>query len=79
MFDDDWQQRKYEEVFDQVIRQVRFQKSIDPDFSLDHVRARLEDAYVLQGHGWDGKGIVLEISEAATIAAYEYILADWEE
>lgn len=48
MFDGDWQQRKYEEVFEQVLQQVRFQMKIDPDFSMDDIRARLEDAYVLQ-------------------------------
>jgi hypothetical protein len=79
MFDGDWQQKKYDEVFELVLQQVRFQMQSDPDFSMDYIRARLEDAYVLEGHGWEGKGIILEISEAATIAAYEYILAEWDE
>ncbi len=79
IFEEGWQQEKYEEVFETTIRQVRRQQAMDPDFTMNDLNARLDDLYVRQGQGWEGKSVVLEIVEAATIAAYEYILADWEE
>jgi hypothetical protein len=77
MFDQDWQKEKYEEVFETTIRQTRIQREMDPNFRLDDIRARLKDLYIREGHGWEGKGIVIEIVEAATIAAYEHLLAEW--
>ncbi len=79
MFDQDWKEKKYDEVFEFICRNVKRQQDSDPDFCFEHVRARLNDAYARQGQGWAGTDPVMDITESATISAYEYILAEWQE
>ena len=74
----DWQQQKYDEVFEEVCEHVEQQRRMNPSFSIDYVKECLKNKYVQQGQDWIGRGLVAEITNAATIAAYEHILAEWE-
>ena len=77
MSEKDWQQRTYDEVFEDVCEFVERQRRMNPDFSIEFVKERLESKYIQQDQNWIGKGLVAEIIDAATIAAYEHILAEW--
>ncbi|MBD3305775.1 hypothetical protein GF339_05275 [candidate division KSB3 bacterium] len=77
--DETWQQKKYAEVFEDVCESLTYQRRINPHFSIAELKKRLEDKYTHQGQNWIGKGVVAEITDAATIAAYEHILAEWQQ
>ena len=75
----DWEERKYREVFEQACSQLRTRRLTDPTFTRQRAQGLLEAAYVDQGNDYIGRGAVVEIVQAATIAAYEWILAEWSE
>jgi hypothetical protein len=73
----DWEERKYREVFDQTVSQLETRRLTDPTFTCQEAQGLLEAAYVDQGNDYIGRGGVVEIVQAATIAAYERILDEW--
>jgi hypothetical protein len=75
----DWEERKYREVFEQTCSQLWARRLSDPTFTYQQAQCLLEAAYVDQGNDFIGRGAVVEIAQAATIAAYEHILAEWTE
>ena len=75
----DWEERKYREVFEQTCSQLWTRRLTDPTFTLQQAQGLLEAAYVDQGNDYIGRGPVVEIVQAATIAAYEHILAEWSD
>ena len=72
-----WKDRKFDEVFDEVSRDLEYRKANTPGFSFEDVEAALNDRYLSHGHGWDGGSPVQEIVLAAEIAAYEAKIAEW--
>ena len=75
----DWEERKYREVFEQTCSQLWTRRLDDPTFTRQQAQGLLESAYIDQGNDYIGRGPVAEIVQAATIAAYELILAKWSE
>jgi hypothetical protein len=74
----DFKDRKYEEVFEQVCAQCELRRREDPQFTPAALRRLLEAAYHRQGVDWTGKGPLNFLIQSATIAAYEHVLAEWE-
>lgn len=74
----DWQARKYREVFDQTCAQLETRRLTDPTFTFQEAQGLLESAYIDQGNDYIGRGSVVEIVQAAVIAAYEKVLAEWD-
>ena len=70
-------ERRYREIFDALYTQLMARRRDDPHFTIDDVRGFLKDAYVHQGNDWIGRGALFDATQAATIAAYETVLADW--
>jgi|AntRauTorcE11897_2_1112592.scaffolds.fasta_scaffold173133_1 hypothetical protein len=69
--------KKFDLVFDNVCTYVDEQRA-STDFSLTDLKNMLETEYANEGNGWDGKGEVQEVVQAATIAAYQQKIAAWE-
>ena len=78
MSGEDWRQATYERVFEQVRAHIGGLRLTDPEFSIDRLRRLLQTEYVSQGNDWIGRGTLAHIIQAARIAAYESILAEWE-
>ena len=74
----DWEKRKYREVFEQTCHQLEARRASDPTFTLQFLEGLLETAYVDLGNDWLGRGAVGDITQSATIAAYEHFLAEWK-
>lgn len=75
---EDWQRAKYDAVFEQMCQYVRQRRATDPNFTLEALVRLLETQYHNQGNQPAIKGTVQEITEAATISAFEYVLAQWQ-
>ena len=71
----DWEQQKFDQVFANVCEFLEYRERLKPDDFLDFVTNRLETLYVYQGQDWTGKGAAADITDAATIAAYETVRA----
>ncbi|MFP4268884.1 MAG: hypothetical protein ACLFNZ_03710 [Spirochaetaceae bacterium] len=74
----DWEQTRFNEIFDQTIHHIEKLREHDPEFSLKRLRGMLEAEYINQGNDWVGRGAVGHISSEATIAAYQQIIAQME-
>lgn len=70
--------RRYWEVYEALYTQLEERKLSDASFTPEDVRAFLKDAYVRQGNDWMGHGALWHATQAATIAAHEAFLAEWE-
>ena len=74
----DWQQEKFDEVFENVYATTKYRRHLDPDFSIKDLQRLLETLYVNDGNDQGGRGKVGDIISAATIAAHEQVLAEWK-
>lgn len=70
--------RRYREVYESHYTLLLERRRTDPAFTIAEVRGFLKDAYIRQGNDWIGHGALFDATQAATIAAYEAILADWQ-
>jgi hypothetical protein len=71
--------RRYRETFEALLDELQARRRNDPNFTLDDVRGFLRDAYVYRGNDWVARGALFDVTQAARIAAYEVILAEWQE
>ncbi|MFP3089141.1 hypothetical protein LQZ21_02300 [Treponema sp. TIM-1] len=74
----DWRDIKYEEVFEQEIRGLLRRRESDPTCTVADLEGVLQHLYHMDGADWTGRGEVQDITMAATIAAYEHIIAQWK-
>jgi hypothetical protein len=72
----DWQNRKYEEVFEQELVGLERRRN-NTDCTIADIEALLAHLYKLEGDNWIGRGEVQDIVMSATIAAYEHFIAEW--
>ncbi len=75
----DIRDQKYTETFEATVAQITMRRRVDKNFTLHELQKLLETAYINQGNEWGGKGSLQEIVQEATIAAYEFLLAEWQE
>jgi hypothetical protein len=70
----------YESLYQQLLER----RQTDAEFSIQDLRGFLKDAYVYQDYDWIGRGVLFDAAnadvrkQAATIAAYEAVLAEWQ-
>ncbi|MDR1107767.1 MAG: hypothetical protein LBL19_01905 [Spirochaetaceae bacterium] len=74
----DWRDTKYQEVFEQEIRGLLRRRESDPACTTADLEGVLQHLYHMDGADWGGRGDVQDITMAATIAAYEHIIAQWK-
>lgn len=79
MAHEDWRQQKYDEVFRHTRTHLRQRRMIDRKFTREYLQQLLETEYVNEGNDWVGRGVLANIIQSATIAAYESFLEEWED
>ena len=70
---EDWEDNLYQEVFNSMV-DFASERLRDGIVDLEDLRGMLQAEYHKQGLGWIGKSRIMEIHEAATIAAFESVL-----
>jgi hypothetical protein len=73
----EWRDLKYEEIFEQEIRGLNRRRRSDPACTVEDLEGVLRHLYIMDGADWYGRGEVQDITMAATIAAYEHVIAQW--
>lgn len=73
-----WEDETYSRVFEEEVRGLERRRLNDPRLTIDTLRQMLRDLYIRDGNNWEGRGAVADIVSAATIAAYEYFIAEWQ-
>lgn len=71
-------ERRYRTLYASLHAELLERRRTDPNFTIDDVRGFLRDAYLRQGNDWIGHGVLFHVTQDATIAAYEAVLAEWE-
>jgi hypothetical protein len=74
----DWRDIKYGETFEQELLGLRRRRELDPSCTVADLEGTLKHLYVMDGAGWGGRGDLQDTILAATIAAYEYFIAQWK-
>lgn len=74
----DWEEKKYQEVFDDETRLLVRRRAADSSCSIDDIQGILDSLYVLDGNNAAGRSCVQQIELAATIAAYEAFIYQWQ-
>jgi hypothetical protein len=73
-----WRDQKHDEVFEGVLRGLKRRRQIDPGFGLADAEGTLTHLYVQDGNDQDARGELGDVVLGATIAAYEYYIAEWK-
>jgi hypothetical protein len=71
----EWQEAKYNEVFEQETRGLTRRLSFDPGCKIEDLQATLNNLYIMEGSDIDGRGSLQDTIIAATIAAYEVFIS----
>ena len=74
----DWEDTKYQEVFDDETRLLVRRRSADASCTLDDVQGILDSLYIVDGNNAEGRSSVQQIVLSATIAAYEAFIHQWK-
>jgi len=74
----EWKETKYTEVFEEELRGLERRRESDPLCTAKDIEGLLHHLYIMDGADWYGRGDVQDIIMAATIAAYEYFIAQWK-
>jgi hypothetical protein len=74
----EWRDIKYDEVFEQEIRGLERRRLSDSACTVEDLERVLQHLYIMDGSDWYGRGAVQDITMAATIAAYEHVIAQWK-
>jgi hypothetical protein len=74
----EWRHVKYNEVFEQELRGLERRRKADPLCQVEDIERVLQNLYIMDGADWYGRGDVQDITMAATIAAYEHVIAQWK-
>jgi hypothetical protein len=72
-----WGEALYQRVYSQVHTMLAERRRRGE--SAEKIREHLEWEYELSGINWIGKGEVWEITQEATVAAFEAFLAAWDD
>ena len=74
----DWEEKKYQEVFDEETRLLIRRRAADTSCTIDDIQGILDSLYILDGNNAAGRSCVQQIALSATIAAYEAFIHQWQ-
>ena len=74
----EWEDTTYAHAFEQEMRGLERRRAYDPNLSVEELKYILESLYISQGNNYVGRGAVADLTLAATIAAYERFIDEWE-
>lgn len=69
---------KYRQVLEEELRGLQRRREHDSSCTIDDLKGILKNLYIFEGNNWDGRSELMATSLAATIAAYERFITDWE-
>ncbi|GHU47499.1 hypothetical protein FACS1894200_02970 [Spirochaetia bacterium] len=75
---EEWRDVKYRETFEQELCGLTRRRAADTECTPEDLEGILRHLYVMDGADWGGRGEVQDVIMAATIAAYEYFIAEWK-
>jgi hypothetical protein len=75
---DEWQEIKYNEVFEQETEGLTRRLSSDPACKIEDLQAILKSLYIMEDSNIGGRGSLQDTILAATIAAYELFISRLE-
>jgi hypothetical protein len=73
----DYTERAYEETFEAMYTDMMYKKK-NHSISKDDLEALLQNLYFNEGNNWAGQSDIKQTRHAATIAACEAVLAEWD-
>lgn len=73
-----WEENRYSKIFEETCNYIRNRRKLDSDFTISQLEEMIKAAYLKRGNDWVGKGKIKHITDTATIAAYECMLAKWK-
>ena len=74
----EWRNIKYTETFEAELRGLERRRAADPNCTITDIEGVLKHLYIMDGADWGGRGDVQDTVLAATIAAYEHFIANWQ-
>ena len=74
----DFYEEQFQQAYDGTFNLMKERRRTDPDFSIQRLRELLDTYYVNEGNNWVGRGESAQNKIAASIAAMEEMLAEWE-
>lgn len=72
-----WMDDLFNEIFESRLEYLLKRREKDPSFTREDMEKILASEYCKQDLAWAGKSPVQEITDSATIAAYEHFLNQW--
>lgn len=69
-------EEKYRQVYEEELRGLERRCENDPTCTVAELTGLLKSLYVNDGNDWTGRGQLQDAVVAATIAAYEYFIAE---
>lgn len=79
MFIDELLEQKYEDTFNKVYNNLKFQKENDKNFTKENLEDLLKNMYIFEGHDVEGRGVLFETHHGASMAAVSRLITEWEE
>ena len=70
----DWQETAYRDCFESELVGLKRRLVSDPGCTVQDLEGTLKNLYIRHGADWEGRGELMNITLAATIAAYEAII-----
>lgn len=74
MFIDDYNEKKYKEVFNSVYTFLKMKQESSIEANIKYLENYLEDMYTLEGQDWLGRSEGQAINISASIAACQVVL-----
>jgi hypothetical protein len=74
----EWRDKKYAETFEEELRGLERRRAADPNCAITDLEGTLKHLYIMDGADWGGRGGVQDTVMAATIAAYEHFIDEWQ-
>jgi hypothetical protein len=75
---EEWRDIKYQETYEEEIRGLTRRRQADTACMVEDLQAILKALYIMDGADWGGRGDVQDTIMAATIAAYEQFISQWQ-
>lgn len=69
---------RYRQVFEEELTGLTRRRERDPSCTVADLRGILRNLYITEGNNWEGRSEILQAAISATIAAYEYFIAEWD-
>lgn len=74
-----WLDKAYACTLEDEQRGLERRRAHDSNLKIEEVQGILDHLYINEGNNWEGRGPLADVVLAATIAAYEQYISEWNE